>query len=51
MGFDDFVEEDATNKTEITVDGRGGTTGIGPGFGSVFREGRVRVLEVGYSDC
>ena len=48
MSFDDLVEEDTTNKAEIPVDGCGSTTGIGPGFGSVFGEGRVGVLEVGY---
>ena len=42
------MEEDTTNKAEIPVDGCGSTTGIGPGFGSVFGKRGVRMLEVGY---
>ena len=48
--LDDVVEEVRTNWPEVAVDGRSGTTGEGPGVGSVVGKRRVSVLKEGDGD-
>lgn len=49
VGFDDAVEDAATDEAEFTVDCGGGTPGEVPGFGFVMGKAWVGVLEIG--DC
>jgi len=48
--LDDVVEEVGTNRPEVAVDSRSGTTSEGPGVGSVVRKRGVGVLEEGDGD-
>ena len=47
MGLDDSVKELASNETEFTINGSGGTTGKVPAVGLVVRKGWVSVLKEG----
>ena len=51
MGFDDAVEELASDETEFAVDGCGRAAGVGPAGGFVMRERGVGVLKVSDGDC
>ena len=51
VGLDDSVEDVATDKAEVAVNGGGGTTGEVPHLGLVVRETGVGVLKVGDGDC
>lgn len=48
--FDDAVEQLSSDKSELSVDGRSGTTDIVPTSTSVVRKRRVSVLKIGDSD-
>jgi hypothetical protein len=50
VGLDDTVEDVATDETEVTIDGGGGSTGEVPDLGLVVGEGGVSVLEEGNGD-
>ena len=45
VGFNDAVEEVATNEAELAVNGGCGAASKGPGLGIVVRKGRVGVLK------
>ena len=51
VGLDDAVEERATDEAELTVDGSGGATGVGPSLRIVVRKRGVGVLKEGDSNC
>jgi len=47
VSFNDTVEKSATNKSEFTINGCGGTTDIVPASSGIVRKRRISVLEVG----
>lgn len=50
VGLDDSVEDVTADETELTVDGGGGSAGVGPGLWVIVWESWVGVLEVGDGD-
>jgi hypothetical protein len=50
MGFNDTVEESATNETEFTIDRCSSSANIVPASGCVVRKSWISVLEVGDSN-
>ncbi len=47
VGFNNTVEESATDKTELAIDCRSGSTNIVPAFGRVMGKSGISVLKVG----
>lgn len=49
--FDDAVQEMATDKAELAIDGRSSSTGKVPGFSGVVGKRWISVLEVCDGNC